>query len=66
MDCHPGPASPARAQAQVKPGNDESENKLDGATGLLVCPTASHLEDLFVCAIGLAAYLSACLSALSA
>ncbi|MEG6508568.1 hypothetical protein V6C03_06255 [Methyloligella sp. 2.7D] len=23
MDCHPDPASPARAQAHVKPGNDE-------------------------------------------
>ncbi|MEM7399097.1 MAG: hypothetical protein AAF354_09165, partial [Pseudomonadota bacterium] len=26
MDCYPGPALPARAQAQVKPGNDEAEN----------------------------------------
>ena len=25
MDRHPGPASPARAQAQVKPGDDDTE-----------------------------------------
>jgi hypothetical protein len=26
VDCHPGPASPARAQAQDKSGHDEGEN----------------------------------------
>jgi hypothetical protein len=26
VDCHPGPASPGRAQAQDKSGHDEGEN----------------------------------------
>jgi hypothetical protein len=27
VDGHPGPASPARAQAQVKPGHDENREE---------------------------------------